>query len=107
MTSQVLIQWSHLPIQLSTWEDEAALRQEFPRAPAWGQADSQGGESVTIPPDSTEGMTRSKTRKSGREMTGGREGGGRRILKPNTRYAGPKWAYSSPTHVTGETSIVL
>lgn len=44
---QVLVKWSHLPLDLSTWEDEEALRQEFPRAPAWGQAISRGGGDVT------------------------------------------------------------
>jgi hypothetical protein len=46
-TPQVLVRWSHLPVQLSTWEDEDTLRQEFPRALAWGQAVSKGGEGVT------------------------------------------------------------
>jgi hypothetical protein len=32
---------------LSPWEDEEELRQEFPRAPAWGQAVSKGGGDVT------------------------------------------------------------
>ena len=27
---QVLIQWSHLPDDLATWEDEVALKQRFP-----------------------------------------------------------------------------
>ena len=34
--SQVLVKWSHLPPELSTWEDEEALKQEFLRALAWG-----------------------------------------------------------------------
>jgi hypothetical protein len=29
--SQVLVKWSHLPLNLSTWEDEEALCQQFPR----------------------------------------------------------------------------
>jgi len=44
---QVLVQWSNLPPELSTWEDEEALKQEFPRAPAWGQAVAKGGRDVT------------------------------------------------------------
>lgn len=49
MIPQVLIQWSGWPVELSTWEDEEALRQQFPNAPAWGQAGSKGGEDVTNP----------------------------------------------------------
>ena len=46
--SQVLIQWSDVPVELATWEDTEALRQRFPAAPAWGQAASQeGGMSAT------------------------------------------------------------
>jgi hypothetical protein len=37
---QALIQWSGLPAALASWEDIEALRQRFPRAPAWGQAGS-------------------------------------------------------------------
>jgi hypothetical protein len=45
--SQVLVKWSHLPLELSTWEDEIALHQDFPRAPAWGQAIPRRGRDVT------------------------------------------------------------
>jgi len=34
---QAPIQWSGLPTALATWEDVQALRQCFPRAPAWGK----------------------------------------------------------------------
>jgi hypothetical protein len=47
MISQVLVRWSFLPEELSTWEDEQALRQQFPHAPAWGQTGSQGWRDVT------------------------------------------------------------
>jgi hypothetical protein len=49
---QALIQWTGFPPSMATWEDVEALRQRFPRAPAWGQAGSQQGgdvSSVTIP----------------------------------------------------------
>ena len=46
---QVLIKWSGLDASLATWEDAEALRQQFPEAPAWGQAGSQGGGDVTAP----------------------------------------------------------
>jgi len=47
MIPQVLVRWSYLPDTLSTWEDEEPLQQQFPRAPAWGQAGSKGGRDVT------------------------------------------------------------
>ncbi|CAD6246203.1 unnamed protein product [Miscanthus lutarioriparius] len=47
---QVLVRWSRTPLELSTWEDEDALRQQFPRAPAWGQAIFQGQRNVTRAP---------------------------------------------------------
>lgn len=47
LVQQVLVAWSGLPHDLATWEDKEALRQCFPRAPAWGQADFQGIGSVT------------------------------------------------------------
>jgi hypothetical protein len=43
---QVLVQWSGQPESLATWEDYDELKQRFPRALAWGQAGSQGGENV-------------------------------------------------------------
>jgi hypothetical protein len=44
---QVLIKWNNLPRSLVTWEDYEALRQEFPRATAWGQAVFQQGRDVS------------------------------------------------------------
>ena len=38
---QVQVKWSHAPMEEATWEDVEALRQRFPRAPAWGQAGSE------------------------------------------------------------------
>lgn len=38
---QGLIKWSQMPVSLATWEDLETLRQQFPRAPAWGHAGSQ------------------------------------------------------------------
>jgi hypothetical protein len=35
-----------MPVTLATWESLEQLRQQFPRAPAWGQAASKEGESV-------------------------------------------------------------
>jgi hypothetical protein len=35
---QVLVQWSGSSEAMATWEDLDTLRQQFPRASAWGQA---------------------------------------------------------------------
>jgi hypothetical protein len=45
--SQVLVKWSDWDVSLATWEDEAVLKQQFPAAPAWGQAVSPGGNMST------------------------------------------------------------
>jgi len=89
-TPQVLVQWYHLPVPLSTWEDEDALRQAYPRAPAWGQAVSQGGEDVTnhgrtAPVEA--GEEHSETEDRGTEE----RGRAKRMLKPKRKVAGPEW----------------
>lgn len=38
---QVLIKWSNWPKEMATWEDFLPLQQQFPFAPAWGQAGLQ------------------------------------------------------------------
>jgi hypothetical protein len=43
LLAQDLVQWSHLPASEATWEDREALQQQFPCAPAWGQAGLQEG----------------------------------------------------------------
>lgn len=42
LVQQVLVTWSGLPDELATWEDQEALHQRFPLAPAWGQAGFPG-----------------------------------------------------------------
>lgn len=49
MTKQVLIQWLTFHC---IWR--LGIRQEFPGAPAWGQAVSRGGEDVTSKPTAAE-----------------------------------------------------
>ena len=36
--AQVLVKWSHSPVSSAMWEDQDMLKQQFQRAPAWGQA---------------------------------------------------------------------
>ena len=45
-TARALIQWSGSTASSPTWEDEIDLRRRYPQAPAWGQAASEGGETV-------------------------------------------------------------
>lgn len=40
---QVLVKWSLMPPSLATWENYEQLHQQFPRAPAWGHAESKEG----------------------------------------------------------------
>lgn len=45
--AQVLIRWTDLPASSATWEDYDTVKQRFPVAPAWGQAASSGGDTVS------------------------------------------------------------
>jgi hypothetical protein len=74
---QVLIQWSGLDRELSTWEDHDALKQMFPAAPAWGQAGTQAGGDVSthIVEDSNKLGPRQSTQPK----------------QPNPKYSGPEW----------------
>jgi hypothetical protein len=75
---QLLIKWSGLDEDLATWEDEEAIRQQFPAAPAWGHAASQGGEGVSIPHPGVPGGS-GKPRRSNRKRA------------KSTKLAGPDW----------------
>jgi len=80
---QALIQWSHQPESLATWEDVLALKQKFPRAPAWRQAGAQRRGIVTASPgpannDPVEPMMNSR---------------GKREARPSTRVSGPDWVH--------------
>jgi hypothetical protein len=75
--SQALVQWSGQPEALATWEDYDDLKRRFPRAPAWGQAGSQGKESVN---DDTD--TRDPQAVAQRE---------KRARRESTRYASKDW----------------
>lgn len=46
-SEQILVQWSHMPVELATWEFAQDLQQQFPHAAVWGQpADLAGGMSA-------------------------------------------------------------
>jgi hypothetical protein len=93
MIPQVLVRWSYLPEDLCTWENELPLRQQFPHAPAWGQAGSEGRGDVTVATtdrrmpvtEASEGRA-----KDGNQLMGSERPPRKR--RPNTRLAGSEWA---------------
>lgn len=104
MIPQVLVRWSYLPEALSTWEDEEPLRQQFPRAPAWGQAGSKGGGGVTVTPATSPVIAADKESEDDDTVAGGvlqKDASDRgaaileqmaRSRRPNPRMIGPEWA---------------
>jgi hypothetical protein len=94
--SQVLVKWSHLPQELSTWEDETALRQDFPRAPAWGQAVPCRGRDVTNTKTAKtvdQVITTSEPDAIQEEANGGDQVT-MRSRQPSSRVFGPDWVNS-------------
>jgi hypothetical protein len=87
---QVQVQWRGQPALLATWEDQAELLHHFPDAPAWGQAGSQPGESVTHHDLGSTAATptpaTSPTPRPAEQMMPGPRRG-ERIHRPNPRYA--------------------
>ncbi|XP_062203827.1 uncharacterized protein LOC133906051 [Phragmites australis] len=97
--SQILVQWSSWPASLATWENEEALRQLFPAAPAWGQAFLQGEEDVTDLQDAS-GLLEQEAKEASstgdqanqEEASGfGRRERPARQRKANVRVTGPEW----------------
>ena len=76
---QLLIKWSGMDASLATWEDAEAVQQQFPQAPAWGQAGAQGEGDVTTP-------------HLGHPNTAHPARSSKRARKKNTRILGPEWA---------------
>jgi hypothetical protein len=77
---QVQVQWSHADDHDITWEDMLDLQHRFLAAPAWGQADSQGGGDVSELDDTT--PTAEDSRPMGRP---------RQLMQPNRKHVGPEW----------------
>jgi ribosomal protein L21E len=64
---QILVRWSGLSDTLATWEGMEALKCRYPKAPAWGQADSQGeGSVMDQEEDAPSGKQRRRLRRVGR-----------------------------------------
>jgi hypothetical protein len=80
LVQQVSVTWSSLLDELATWDDQEALRQRFPLAPAWGQAGFPGGGNVT---------SSSAPHKPHEPEEVARRGG--RVRRANVRITGPEW----------------
>jgi hypothetical protein len=81
--AQVKVRWSNCDEALDTWEDEVALRQQFPTAAAWGQPPSLGEGNVNI---ANEAHTEEQGTKT--EAEGGKSC---RARRPNSRVVGRDW----------------
>lgn len=77
---QFKVRWFGHGVDEATWEDAESLRVRFPAAPAWGQAESEGGENVTLP---VADIDKGNPLRSYRRPT--------RAKKPNVRVSGPEW----------------
>jgi hypothetical protein len=53
--AQVKLTWVGLTTEVTTWEDYNVVKTRFPDAPAWGQAGSSAGGSVTPSAGDTQG----------------------------------------------------
>lgn len=85
MVAQVRIRQFGLAPDLATWEDEEVLKIRFPRAPAWGQAGSEGeGDVSTTVPDKEDPPSQA--------VKGGKRERSRRLHRANMRPSGPEWA---------------
>jgi cellulase/cellobiase CelA1 len=73
--ARVQVQWSNTASRDITWEDKLELKQRFLAAPAWGQAVSQEGGDVSVPPAP---FNKTLARP-------------RRLVQLSRRHLGPEW----------------
>ena len=97
--AQGLILWSDSTPEAATWEDLESPKQQFPRAPAWGQAVSQRRGGVSNPASTdTEDTQESAVANQG--VAGNRKPDAEPMLRPKSSrpknlpqwLAGPNWA---------------
>ena len=78
-----------MPASLATWEPLEYIKQQFPRAPAWGQAASQDGGNVSNSDPQDQLLSDEAIAKPGeRHLV---EAWPKRTARPSVRIAGPEW----------------
>lgn len=77
-----VVYWSGLDTALASWKDAVALRDQFPRAPAWGQAGLEGEVDVNNTTIGAEDTVES----------GGKAQRTKRVRRPNSKLSRPTWA---------------
>lgn len=91
---QVLIKWSLSPEALATWEDFELIKQEFPHAPAWGQAVFRQ-RGIVSSTQAARGNQIQESATTTEELHDGPQVGigprPRRVAKTPARIAGPEW----------------
>lgn len=85
---EVLIQWSQMPPSLATWELLESLRQQFPRAPAWGHAGTQEGGNVSTRAVPGSQQSAETSQDKGESPSAARP---KRNRKLNPLTSGPEW----------------
>jgi hypothetical protein len=80
-----------MPASLATWENLEQLKQQFPRAPAWGHAGSQGRANVNTEASTVHVLA---IQGVGEDEAGPSKLKPRvaRLRKPNTLVTGPMWS---------------
>jgi hypothetical protein len=59
--TQILLQWSNLLVNSTSWEDYYVLQKKFPLAPIWSSTGSSRGSSVTTPATAVSSMSGADT----------------------------------------------
>jgi hypothetical protein len=92
-SEQILVQWSHMPVELATWEFTQDLQQQFPHAAVWGQPADLAGGNVS---EAEEAVIGAANDKEGLAATAG-DGPCRakRLRKRNPKVFGPAWVNST------------
>lgn len=85
LIAQVKVLWSGMADELATWEDAAALQDQFPAAPAWGQAGSEGRGNVGNQKVDADSVEEAEAHGDSRKRNP-------RNRRPNTRIVGPMGA---------------